>query len=236
MSMMTGKVVLKVRSIGRVLGLNRLISRLIMGRDYEEKFSNLMLNSIQYGDCVWDVGANVGLYATKFSDRVGIDGHVVCFEPSPINVAKLRHATNGRNNISIQQAALGSVKESVSFSQGLDNLGATSRVLTLGDQLAEDVIKVSVERGDYLVSNGVVPTPAVIKIDVEGFELDVLIGLKETIKQSKVRAIFIEVHFSLLEQRGFPNAPSEIETILKNAGFNYKWPDASHIAGFRSEQ
>ena len=233
MSLMTSTVAMKARRVGRAMGLNRLLAGLLRGQNYEEKFSAMMLANVRQGDCVWDIGANIGFYATKFAERAGDDGHVVCFEPSPINTAMLREAIKGMANITVQQVALGAARGRVSFSQGLDELGATSRVLASGEQHSVGVIEVDVERGDDLLSAGNVPFPTILKIDTEGFELDVLMGLQDTIKSSSVRAVFIEVHFSLLAERGQSNAPGEIERILKDAGFQCAWPDASHIAAFR---
>lgn len=233
MSLMTSTVAIKARHIGRALGLNRLLAGLLRGKNYEEKFSSMMLGAVRNGDCVWDIGANVGFYATKFIERTGDGGCVVCFEPSPINTTKLVEATKGIANLTVQQVALGAASGRVSFSQGLDELGATSRVLASGERQSADVIEVDVVRGDDLVSAGSIPLPNILKIDTEGFEFDVLIGLQDTIKLPSVRAVFVEVHFGLLEGRGQSDAPGQIEKMLENSGFRCTWPDASHLAAFR---
>ncbi len=44
---------------------------------------------VQPGDCVWDVGANVGLYALYAARRVGAGGTVIAFEPAADNYAAL---------------------------------------------------------------------------------------------------------------------------------------------------
>jgi len=46
-------------------------------------------NVVQPGDCVWDVGANVGLYALYAATRVGDEGLVAAFEPAADNYAAL---------------------------------------------------------------------------------------------------------------------------------------------------
>ena len=57
------------------------------GRGYEESFRAAMFSCIRPGDCVWDVGANVGLYSELFAAAVGSAGKVISFEPSPDCVA-----------------------------------------------------------------------------------------------------------------------------------------------------
>ena len=83
MKYMTGSLALSIRNIGRAVGLNRLVSKIISSDHYEEKFERGMLNLIQDGDVVWDIGANVGLYTEKFLDQVGSTGQVCSFEPAP---------------------------------------------------------------------------------------------------------------------------------------------------------
>ncbi|NEQ84963.1 MAG: FkbM family methyltransferase [Moorea sp. SIO2I5] len=41
--------------------------------------------------------------------------------------------------------------------------------------------------------------PNILKIDVEGFEIEVLKGMQTVLASSTLRAVFIEVHFKLLE-------------------------------------
>ena len=54
---------------------------------------------------------------------------------------------------------------------------------------------------------------------------------------SRLRAIFLEVHFALLEQRGKGDAPLHIEQKLRSLGFQIKWlSDRSHLQALRHNQ
>jgi hypothetical protein len=76
--------------------------------------------------------------------------------------------------------------------------------------------------------------PNVIKIDVEGFEEEVLTGMPRVLANQGLRAIFLEVHFALLEQRGKPTAPIRIQQKLRDCGFTIKWlRSRSHLQGTR---
>ncbi len=85
MSLRTNRTVIALRNAGRALGVNRLLSSLLAPGGYEGQFQNAMFDAVQAGDCVWDVGANVGLYTTNVAERVGLSGKVCAFEPSPEN-------------------------------------------------------------------------------------------------------------------------------------------------------
>jgi hypothetical protein len=85
-SVLTGLLGLKARHLGRKLGLNRLVAKLLVSGGYEARYSAAIARCIRRGDHVWDVGANVGYYALSFSGQVGSFGRVFAFEPSPRNL------------------------------------------------------------------------------------------------------------------------------------------------------
>jgi len=202
---------------------------LLGGITYEDQFQAAMLDAIRPGDTVWDVGANVGFYSKKFSDIAGSSGKVFAYEPSPANLQRLNEAVASLGNVTVVPVALGECEDVVEFEQGNDPLGATSRIVDKVVKSSEKQVKVHVSSGDHLVSSGVAAMPNVIKIDTEGFELDVLRGLKQTLRQKNLRTLCVEIHFGLLKERGLPNAPSDIEKLLVSSGFSLVWTDASHI-------
>jgi len=217
------------RDLSRALRLNRLLGSLLGGITYEDQFQAAMLDAIRPGDTVWDVGANVGFYSKKFSDIAGSSGKVFAYEPSPANLQRLNEAVASLGNVTVVPVALGECEDVVEFEQGNDPLGATSRIVDKVVKSSEKQVKVHVSSGDHLVSSGVAAMPNVIKIDTEGFELDVLRGLKQTLRQKNLRTLCVEIHFGLLNERGLPNAPSDIEKLLVSSGFSLVWTDASHI-------
>lgn len=222
---------IRARNVGRHLGVNRWIGAMRAARGYEDRFQRSMLGGIRSGDCVWDVGANVGLYSAQFAERVGDTGCVLAFEPSPINLVALRAKVAGIHNVSVFPMALGAETGSAQFEQGADPLGATSRIVSTNPR--GGVVDVPIMRGAELVKAGTARAPNVIKIDTEGHELDVLNGLSELLPDPALRLLCIEVHFGLLARRGTPQAPSQIEKMLTNARFAVSWPDASHIVADR---
>jgi hypothetical protein len=69
-----------------------------------------------------------------------------------------------------------------------------------------------------------------LKIDVEGVEGEVIRGLEQTQATPTCHTVLIEMHFTILAQRGFSDAPQKILQSLKSAGFTeVHFPDASHL-------
>jgi FkbM family methyltransferase len=230
MSLYTHPITLIARSVGRKVGLNRAMRLLSKSNGYEEAFDKALLEGVRQGDVVWDIGANVGYYSAKFVDLVGQDGHVVAFEPSPENLVKLRAALAGYDNISVVDVALGATRQSLHLLQGEDDLGATSRLVE-ADEVGS--YEVEVVAGDEIVADGKAPPPNMIKIDTEGFELDILKGLTCVLRNYSLHSVCVEVHFALLAERGLPSAPKQIEKLLDAAGFRLNWVDASHLIATR---
>lgn len=232
MSWRTNRLVLLARSLGRAVGLNRWIAVWLNGRGYETRYDNSICATLRPGDCVWDVGANVGYYTRLFSERVGNAGRVFAFEPSPVNFSRLRHACGDLSNVQMRQVGLGRDNGRLSFLQGADDLGATSRVLGMAHPAADQTV-VEIRTGTGLIQVGEASAPNAVKIDVEGFELEVLQGLGKELEAPALRAIGVEVHFGILRERGMADAPRQIEWLLERNGFRVRWPDSSHILATR---
>ncbi len=229
MSWRTNSLVLVLRNIGRKLGLNKWVASCVQRSGYEEKYDRSFSGMLRPGDCVWDIGANVGYYTRLFSERVGVRGKVFAFEPSPENFKRLASTCLPFGNVTVIQSGLGKEDSKLRFQQGADELGATSRVI---DPETEG-FWVDIRSGASLICMSEALPPNAIKIDVEGLECEVLEGLGEFLKAPDLRTIGIEVHFGILKERGMPRAPQVIEDKLSRSGFSVSWPDSSHILAVR---
>lgn len=225
----TNQAFIGLRNAARSVGLTRHLSRLRFSRKYEQAFDEALFAALRTGDVVWDVGANVGYYTSRFAEAIGQDGHVVAFEPFPATAERLRAHMQATSNYTLQVTALGVAAGTVIMEAGVDTLAATSRIVAASD----NGVTVVISTGDNLIEEGKVPVPTVVKIDTEGFELDVLLGMNYLLGKPELRAVFVEVHFGLLTERGQSRAPAEIERLLKIAGFTTRWVDPSHIAAER---
>jgi FkbM family methyltransferase len=228
MSWRTASPVIWLRDTGRILGFNRWVASFRQGSEYESNYEGILSEFLREGDVVWDVGANVGYYTQRFASKVGESGVVIAFEPSSINFPRLLAHCANLTQVRLVQAGLGDVAGYVGFVQGADDLGATSRVSVD----AVDDCRVEIRVGDDEIANGM-PPPNVLKIDVEGFEGEVLAGLKQCLTVRSLRAVGVEVHFELLAKRGLSWVPREIEHSFRASGFKVQWADSSHLIATR---
>jgi FkbM family methyltransferase len=198
---------------------------------YEARFDSALESAIQKGDVVWDVGANVGFYTQRFAKLVGDHGLVVAFEPAPGAANKLRQDFSQHPNVVIREVALSNVVGTSTFT--VTGASASTNSLSSAPSDGGSCIEVPVSTGDNEVAHQTATTPSILKIDVEGYELEVLKGMTLTLGQDVLRAVFIEVHFAILNGRGQRDAPRDIVSILSKSGFHTTWVDSSHIAAYR---
>ncbi|MFB6301607.1 MAG: FkbM family methyltransferase [Haloferacaceae archaeon] len=147
------------------------------------------------GDVVWDVGANQGTYSL-FAAKRGAEVHA--FEPNP-DAYEIIERNAQRNGVSIQvhRVALGSTNDTMVLREA-DRAG-TRWIAQEGP--GEEV---TVRRGDDLQ----VPPPDVLKIDVEGAEVDVLEGMRSLLEECRV--CYVEIH---------DDSARAVRDVLRNAGF-----------------
>ncbi len=167
----------RTRFGGRVSGTTEdLIQRhLYYFGTWEPHISGWIAANLRPGDCFVDVGANIGHYSLLASARVGAGGRVVAIEAArDIHGLLDRHvALNGRRNIRTVQCAAAAARGTVRLYHGhAGNIGKTTTIAR--DGAATDVPALPL--AEILAPDEIART-RIIKIDVEGAELQVLRGL-----------------------------------------------------------
>lgn len=157
----------------------------------EEAVIDTIVSELRDDDVYWDVGANIGTHAL-LPAAAHPSARVIAVEPHHRNVAKLiRNKTLNELDITILPIALSDRAGTATLRGADDRPGHGS--FSLGDDATETAADVPVRPGDDVIADGV-PTPSVVKIDVEGAELAVLDGLSETLSEGSIRTVFCEVH------------------------------------------
>ena len=150
------------------------------------------MREVRAGDHVAEVGASMGLYALAFAGRVGAGGHVTAFEPDPESVSALEAnvSVNGwQDRVTVVGAAVGQSSGQVRFASAR---GQESRI-EMRPEVCDRVITVPMVTLDDAFAGRRID---VIKIDVEGFEQQVIQGAQAILSEERrrPRAILVEVH------------------------------------------
>jgi len=135
---------------------------------------NLPLNE---GDVFIDIGAHIGLYTAYASQKVGKDGLVIAIEPDKRNLAVLHKNLEAikTNNVSVYEAAAGFNGFLYLSPQKNPLLTKTSKSIDASEQ--NRVLSISLDSLLEKVTNKEYKSHSmVIKVDVEGGELDVIKG------------------------------------------------------------
>ena len=186
----------------------------------EETILTALLSELNGDEVVWDVGACVGTY-TCFIANVLCTGSVVGFEPNPRNRTRLKQNLQhtGTDHWDVSPVALFNSEGRVHLVSEFLEVGSGHHYL-IDDQPMLDISDdkktvVDTKRGDELVADGY-PAPDIIKIDVQGAELQVLQGLRRLLP--RVEMIFLEIHTQKCQRYG--SYAEEIERFLSETGYD----------------
>ncbi|HMO83471.1 MAG TPA: FkbM family methyltransferase [Lacipirellulaceae bacterium] len=176
---------------------------------YEFADMAYVLHVLRHEDWFLDVGANVGSYTLLACGAAGAQGYA--FEPVPSTferlVANLRlNGLEGR--VRAVNQGLGDNPTTLRFST---ERNCTNHVLA-EDERVERSVEVSVTTLDAVADH----SPAMMKIDVEGFEMPVLRGASRVLADPTLNSLLIELNGSGARY-GFDD--SELVDLLESYGF-----------------
>ncbi|HEY7397509.1 MAG TPA: FkbM family methyltransferase, partial [Gaiellaceae bacterium] len=205
---------------GLRLGGDRLghlyYARELVADDRESYFRELFVDSIRAGGAVLEGGPYIGFLTISAARAVGASGRVVAVEPSPETIATLRAnvARNGFDDrVTVVEAALGAEPGRATFH--VTEGGDTSSLHA--PPSAARTVEVEIVRGDDLLD-----AVDVVKLDLEGNEVDALRGLRETIGRTRP-VIFCECNAAMLEAAGA--SADELLRELAALGYDVRWID-----------
>jgi len=149
------------------------------------------------GDSLWDIGANIGTISLHFAQPRYQLGRIEVFEPNPDLVTNLRMIFENLPLVRVNAVALGERKGEAHLHVGGPDDSSTGSLVN--EQHGERQISVALATGDSFWRDTPTPAPAVIKIDVEGYEPQVFAGLQDLIAAAQP-VIFFEHLFLTNEQ------------------------------------
>ncbi len=183
---------------------------------YEKGTIQLLHELLQQGNSFLDIGANIGLMSTIMSAHLGSSGRVYAIEANLKTVEVLRHnlKLNSCENVEVYPIALGEETGIATLYENWNvNRGGAS-LISQGDKTG---IRVPVERLDDLFPTD---TPIhVVKIDVEGFEPQVIRGGMQLF--SAQTPVFI-IEVSSMREHSSGASPEEVMALVASIG-NYSF-------------
>jgi len=170
-----------------------------------------LLDDVKADDVFYDVGANVGLYTCFLSQVVD---ETVAFEPHPKNLQRLKEniELNDLSNVYVRSEALSDADGTAELAvKGASVAGEGTHSLATGAENRS--VEIETARGDSLDD---VPPPDVVKIDVEGAELNVLRGLERSL--ADCRLCYVEVHPDRIGKYG--GTANDVREFLSDLEFD----------------
>jgi FkbM family methyltransferase len=180
------------------------------------------------GDTAVDVGANVGTHSIVMSRAVAPGGRVIAFEPVLPTAWLMREnlALNRVENVELLQAAVSDAPGTVEMNVFDQRYSAwNSRGEASNDGISPvAVVQVPAETLDEALARGGIDRVAFLKIDVEGFELEVLGGARRLLSDGSIDVLSFEVSQVPLKASGH-NARSVFELLASLGYRSYKFDE-----------
>jgi FkbM family methyltransferase len=179
----------------------------------ERRYASFMLEAARDARVVFDIGANIGYYTVQFGH---VAQRVFAFEPMAYQSATLARniALNGLGNVVATKAAVSGEEGTLRvYFAGMENTGSSSAALPTDS--FEDVPAVT---ADVFARERGIDHVDVVKVDVEGHEMQVLRGMTGLLAAGAIGGLFMEVNREALVAAG--TTPHEVVGFL--GGFGYR--------------
>lgn len=177
--------------------------------DFDQNALPVVLPFIKEGDIVLDAGANIGCYSYAFLEKIGEKGFLYAFEPANESFECLEYNLGKRENVAL-------INKALSYKDGYCKVIRPSN--NVGMNFCEEVKNADAIKVTTIDSLGLNKLDF-IKLDVEGDELNVLIGGYNTITKFKPN-MYIEINEHTLKRKELTKL--DIFGWLDKNGYTYK--------------
>ncbi len=212
---------------------------LIEGKEHEDIVKKTFMNNVNEGNTIIDIGANMGEFSLIAAKKVGHKGKVISIEPlnQAVTWLEKNYILNGFSNYEIIEKAAGKNKGTLTLYKRSESSKAGMLDPDISDKKLVNTGEIKVDTIDDIISSRNINQVEMLKIDVEGYEYEVLCGCKNSFKEYKIKKIICEIHSSFLKKKGLDK--NSIYEILKENGFSISVLDSSdertHILATLSE-
>ncbi|MDQ1253737.1 MAG: hypothetical protein QG646_2926 [Euryarchaeota archaeon] len=203
----------------------------ILGRSSSQ--ISVFMRIIKKGNIVFDVGANMGSFTILFSHLVGSQGKVHVFEPVPPTFEKLAKniaRAHKSDRVVLNRCAISDHSGTTSIRlPASDHTEASLKEHTMASWALKTVVSYDceLETLDRYVSLRNISKVDFVKIDVEGAEMLVLIGMQTILKGSTPPILMLEIFVPWIRDFGF--TVDDIFSFLDNAGYQIYFIGANKL-------
>lgn len=182
---------------------------------------NIVINEIsklKNNSVFIDIGANVGFFSFWAAKTIKGEGKIYCFEPSGREYRRLLMGIikNKISNITAFNMGLGSEKGYLEFNVAKNHTGLNSFLPNNSQGQSVSVFTSTLD--DIYIDTRKID---LIKLDVEGYEMQVLLGMKNLLKNKMVKKIIIEITSTSLEKVGY--SKRYLYEFMKEHGYEAKY-------------
>ena len=157
---------------------------------------NSLFGLCRPGDTIIDIGTNIGFSLLNMAKIAGTAGQVIGFEPDGENFSRLRKniSLNNFGNVKVSRLGLGDRPGKFMLENIIEYNNSGKRITVAAATSSAGATEVEIDTLDNFISSGdnLLPKIDLIKIDVEGFELNVLKGAQDTLRKYSP-LLFIEL-------------------------------------------
>jgi FkbM family methyltransferase len=201
--------------------------------DLHDQTRDCLYSLVNKDDVVLDVGSNIGETLLNFAKLVGPQGYVYGFEPDQTNYQNLQAniALNSFSNVRTLNIGISDTRSTAKLFRVDDHNMGMNRILPEARQTGrQDYTTIETDTLDNTTSRLSIGKVGLIKIDVEGHEMNVLKGAQRLLSNLKPK-LFVEIGHARLIRRN--TSPNELLSFLENLG--YATFDASKNEAISSE-
>ncbi len=186
------------------------------GRYYQPDISRLFIHLLRAGDQYVDIGANIGMTALLAGSRIGPSGRGLAFEPNFAAFSRLKEhlELNGVTNFELVPSAVADVETLARLYVPGDESQLGSLAPEAGT--SQSSVEVRTVRADRYAASLDPAKPTLVKIDVEGYEMQVLNGARALLSWPEIMVV-AEIADDMLRRAG--HSREEVHSLMDSHGF-----------------
>lgn len=204
------------------LDLSDWVQRMMYLGCFESPETKLLLNYLQPGMTFVDVGANCGYFSYLAFSRLGHSGKVLAIEPDPVLFGELSATIRENHHSEITALNIGLGSQPGDLYLYIPPASFANRTPTMTHVDGWEKTLVPIRTLDDVLDKAQIQQVDVLKLDVEGFENEVLTGGMGALKAGRIRSILCEFNSYWLSRNG--TSSDQLWQTLLELGFRPEAP------------